>query len=371
MAFEPSRLVRYRAFLDEEYAAGLLKPLEYSLEDLSGQLARRIAQRSFKRIVFTGMGCSAIVSDVVRGFLIERDVPIDVFVLNDYDARFLLPRQLIADEETLVVISSYSGHSVEPIIALQKMSAITHRVLLLTSGGRLADEGHRLGASIVYWRLANPDREYPLFHVTQYFAILLDLLARLGLLPDNRQAELADLAADLRSGAPSRAVEARRIAQRSKDANLVMIASPRWHETLLKLCKMHLNEIAMVPATRNYLHEFCHSEVASLSDPQRRHSILVFVDREDDAYTRAKAENVISLLTAARPENRALSVTRIELGQPSFLGRLFSTLDLVQRLTLELGLYTATPSRELIADAAGNNWYHSSTIQRERAIETA
>ncbi len=361
-----SRLHRYHDFIDTEFANGLTRPGEYSLEDLKPELAQRIRDGRFRSIVFTGMGCSAIVSDVIRGFLVDQGIPLDVFVLNDYDPTYLLPAGVLGDETTLVIISSYSGHSREPLIALESLSAIRDRIVLLTSGGPLGEQGRELGVSAIYWRLDHPDREYPLFHVTQYFAILLDVFARLGLLPHNHQPELVRLADDLAAGVAGRQAWAERVADQSRDAKVLLVASPKWHETLLKLAKMHLNEIAMVPAGRNFLHEFCHSEIASLSDSRHRHSLIVFVDGDDDDYTKAKVGNFISLLTEERPENALLTVTRIDLEQPTFLARLFGALDQIQRLTLELGLQTPTRSRDLISEAAGNRWYHSSTIEHER-----
>lgn len=49
--------------------------------------------------------------------------------------------------------------------------------------------------------------------------------------------------------------------------------------------------MAIAPATRNFFHEFCHSEVATLSDPDRRHSVLLFRDNDDDAYTQTRTRN--------------------------------------------------------------------------------
>jgi glucose/mannose-6-phosphate isomerase len=364
-----SRLVRYAEFIENEYLAGFRKPDEYSLENLSPDLRRRIRNGEFTRIVFTGMGCSAIVSDVIRGYFVEQRVPIDVHVMNDYDSRFLIPDSILHDEGTLIVISSYSGHSTEPLMALQQLSSISHRVLLLTSGGKLAERGRETDISIAYWRLRNPDREYPLFHVTQYFAILMDVFFQLGVVDHDHRADLVELTHQLRRDFDeTRAATARRIAEESVDANLVMIASPKWHESLLKLCKMHLNEIAMVPATRNYLHEFCHSEVASLSNTKQRHSLLVFVDSDDDDYTKHKAANLVRLLTADRWENRNVVVNRVELDQPGFLRKFFGALNLVQHITLELGRYENTASRELISEAAGNSWYHRSTMAAEREL---
>ncbi|MFD0384873.1 SIS domain-containing protein [Streptomyces stramineus] len=130
---------------------------------------------------------------------------------------------------------------------------------------------------------------------------------------------------------------------------------------------MHLNEMAMVPATRNFFHEFCHSEVATLSDPTRKHSVLIFQDDQDDAYTRQKMTNLVGLLTSDLPQNRNIEVTEIPLTQPTFMRKYFTALELVQYLTLDLGRYRDTTSRNLISEAAGNPWYHGDTIRAELA----
>ncbi|GAA2710228.1 MULTISPECIES: SIS domain-containing protein [Streptomyces] len=361
-----SRLDRYEEFIEKEYRAGLTKPDEYSLEAVTPELRARFANKEFKRIVFTGMGCSAIVSDIVRGYFAEIDSPIEVHVLNDYDFRFLAPSSVLDDDATLYIISSYSGHSQEPVRAYRQLKSKQDRVLLLTSGGTLAELGHADGVSIAYWKLQQPDREYPLFHVSQYFAILMDMFHELGMLDDNHHTRLAELSDQLeRDYDTVRRGLVERIAYDSRDANLIMIASPKWHESLLKLAKMHFNEMAMVPATRNFFHEFCHSEVATLSDPEHKHSILWFADPDDDDYTLAKGENLVRLLTEERHENRNVHISRIDLGEGDFLRKYFNALNIVQHTALALGRYHETSSRDLISESAGNPWYHSTTIEAE------
>ncbi|WP_414945568.1 SIS domain-containing protein [Amycolatopsis sp. cmx-11-32] len=360
-----SRLDRYERFIEKEYLPGLLKPDEYSMAGLTEGLRERLAANRFKRIAFTGMGCSAIVSDIVRGYFTELRLPVEVHVLNDYDFRFLAPASAL-DDETLYVVSSYSGHSTEPIIAFEALRGRPDQIMLLTSGGKLAELGAAAGVSTLYWRLSEPDREYPLFHVSQYFAILMDVFYRLGVLDSDHRDELARLAGilgdDLEAGGHE-LVES--IAAAATDANIIMISSPKWHESLLKLCKMHLNEMAMVPATRNFFHEFCHSEVATLSDPDRRHCVIWLSDEDDDEYTIRKGENLRQLLSADVPQNRNVSMVRIHLGQEGFLHKYFAALNIVQRVALSLGRHHLTKSRDLISESAGNAWYHSTTIAAE------
>lgn len=360
------RLDRYEEFIEREYKAGLRKFDEYSIDTMRPELVEMFRTGKVKRIVFTGMGCSAIVSDIVRGYFTEIGLPVEVYVLNDYEFTFLAPKSVLEDPGTVFIISSYSGYSKEPLRAYEAIREAHDRTMLLTSGGPLAEAGRRDGTSIAYWRLKEPDREYPLFHVSQYFAILMDMFHEFGLITDDHHERLAALAEELEQdyNDESRAL-VEEFALKSQDANILMIASPKWFESLLKLAKMHINEMAMVPASRNYFHEFCHSEVATLSDPETKHSVLWIADPDDDDYTKAKGRNLVELLSAPRPQNDRISVTVLPLRGDDFLRRYFSALDIIQRATLALGRYRDVASRDLISSAAGNSWYHSSTIDAE------
>ncbi|GGL20480.1 hypothetical protein Sme01_73950 [Sphaerisporangium melleum] len=362
-----SRLDRYEAFLRTGYRAGFLKWDEYSVAEVTDELRTRMAEGGFTRVVFSGMGCSAIVSDVIRTFLKASGCELEIHVFNDYEFTYLVPASVIEDENTLFVISSYSGHSEEPIRVLDALKGKYHRTLLLTSGGRLAERGLEAGISIARWRLSDPDREYPLFHVGQYFAILLDMFLRLGLIKDDHRRSIAALPEHLETDfTPQLQKLAQVAAERGENANIILIASPKWHESLLKLAKMHINEMAMTPATRNYFHEFCHSEVATLSDPERRHSVLLFTERDDDEYTRRKMRNLVELLTRDIPQNRNIGVTEVHLDQPTFIRKYFTALEFVQRMSLSLGRSHDIKSRDLISEAAGNPWYHQNTIMAEQ-----
>lgn len=359
-----SRLQRYEDFVDREYIAGLIKGDEYSLAEVRPEFRAAIAG-GVRRVVFTGMGCSAIVSDLIRGYLLAAGVDLEVTVVNDYEFDTLIPAEQIQARDTIFVISSYSGHSSEPVLAFERLLEHRDRMLLLTSGGRLAELGRETQTSIALWQLSNPDREYPLFHVTQYFAILLNMLYELRLLPARALVDVNELAGALRRARPRSRLEGERLAASALDANVLMIAQPGWHDSMLKLAKMHLNEIAMVPAGRNYFHEFCHSEVATLSHPSRKHCVLIFADRNADAYTQEKQRRLLALLTAPMPQNANVQAHVLRMRGQTFVEKLFTTLDVVQFLTAALTRARETESRDLISEAAGNPWYHSMTITAE------
>jgi len=94
-----------------------------------------------KRVVFCGVGGSAIGGDLVRAHLGEElRVPFEV----NRDYRI----QSAIDLESLVILSSYSGNTEETLSCLDQALSKGCKILTLTSGGRLAVESSRLGIPI-------------------------------------------------------------------------------------------------------------------------------------------------------------------------------------------------------------------------------
>lgn len=354
----PPRLQRYKSFMEKDFIESLTRNKEYSLH-VKEDLKRKMGKGGFKNIVFVGMGCSAIVSDVIKGFFIDQKIPTGVRVANDYDFRYTIGREVLKDSRTLVIFSSYSGHSKETIEAYGRIKGLTKNIIFLTSGGRLGGIGERDSISIIYWKLKKADREYPLFHVPQYFSILLDVFHGFGLLGSNYEKELAETAEYLKGEfAGGMTKQAKGVAKRLRGREIILLASPEWHLSLLKLTKMHFNEIAMVPAHRNFLHEFAHSEVATLTSG--RQAILIFKGEEDGL-----AEEKIGKLSDFAKENKNAEVVVIDLGKGDFFKQFFSALLFVQHITYSLGSYYRTESKDLISRASGNTWYSSERIQEE------
>ena len=359
------RLKRYKQFIEKEYISGLTRNGEYLL-DLKKELESKIRNRQFERILFTGMGCSAIVSDIIKGFFISQKIPIHVEVINDYDIDYLLDKETLKDGKTLVIISSYSGYSQEPINAYYKIKKLTKNIIFLTSNGKLDKIAKKEKVSLIYWKIVNPDREYPLFHTTQYFSILLDIFYNLGILKSNYQKELEESANYIEKEFDRAKIEkAKKLAKQLRDKNIILLASPKWYLTLLKLVKMHLNEMAMAPAHRNYIHEFGHSEVATLTDPKMKHALLIFRDKDEDNYTKGKIQTLINLFSKRIKQNRNISVYIIDINQNNFFKKFFSTLWFIQYVSYYLGDYYNFKSRETISITAGNPWYNIETIKKE------
>ncbi|WP_148083563.1 SIS domain-containing protein [Micromonospora sp. Llam0] len=340
---------------------------EYDLSGLDPDLQERIGSGQFKRIVFYGMGCSSVVSDIVKGFFLSEGIPVHVQVVNDYDLDWFVNREVVNDPCTLTIIVCYSGWSVEPCLfydAMHEMNA-GRNLLVLTGGGKIAGMCREDGTSLIQYKLRHADREYPLYHVQQFFAIFLDLFHRLGITQRSYREELEASVAFLKDAFHGGTLEkAEAIAVRLRDSRIALLGTADWYVTLLKQTTMFFNEIAMVPTHRNLLHEFSHTEVAAYSDPSAKQAMVVFRDANADDYTQNKIRTLEELFgDQSIPQNKNIEFVIIDLDQEDFFKKFFFGHFFTVYIAYYLGLRADVAGRDLISIAAGNPWWSQRSIE--------
>ncbi|MBS4033589.1 MAG: bifunctional phosphoglucose/phosphomannose isomerase [Ignavibacterium sp.] len=85
-------------------------------------------QKKFTNLVLTGLGGSAISGDLLRNYL-HNEIKVPFIVNRNYS----LPS--FADENTLLIVSSYSGNTEETISVLNQAIKAKCSILVLTTGG--------------------------------------------------------------------------------------------------------------------------------------------------------------------------------------------------------------------------------------------
>ncbi|MDP9615998.1 SIS domain-containing protein [Streptomyces demainii] len=340
---------------------------EYDLSGLDESLRERIASGQFKRIVFYGMGCSSVVSDIVKGFFLSERLPVQVQVINDYDLEWFVDREVMKDPSTLTIIVCYSGWSVEPCLFYDTMREMTgnQNLIVLTGGGKIAGLCREHGSSLIQYKLRHADREYPLYHVQQFFAIFLDLFHQLGITQRSYKEELEESVTFLKNEFSEGTLKrAEAIAEKLRDSRIVLLGTADWYVTLLKQTTMFFNEIAMVPTHRNLLHEFSHTEVAAYSDPSAKQAMVVFRDANADDYTRNKIQTLEKLFgDKSVPQNRNIEFVTIDLDQENFFKKFFFGHFFTVYIAYYLGLHADVTGRDLISIAAGNPWWSQRSIE--------
>jgi len=130
-------------------------------------------KRSYKNIVCTGLGGSAIGADLARSYITE-DAQIPILVNRDYTlANFV-------NEDTLVVASSYSGNTEETLSAYHEALSRGSNIIAITSGGKLGKAAKEDGFPC----LAIPEGFPPRCALGYSFFPLLAVLSKIGIIRD-------------------------------------------------------------------------------------------------------------------------------------------------------------------------------------------
>lgn len=361
------RLERLEPMLGDPLFESILWGHDYDLDGLNDDLKARIESKEIKRIVFYGMGCSSVVSDIVKGFFAMHDVPYEVRVVNDYDYQWFLSEDVLTDDQTLTVIVCYSGWSVEPCLFYDRMNELTENrnLIVLTGGGKIAEMCRRDGTSLIQYQLRHADREYPLYHVQQFFAIFLDVFHRLGMTESSYEKELRKAVEYLKFEFNDATIErARMVAERMQNSRIALLATAKWYVPLLKQVAMFFNEIAMVPTHRHLLHEFSHTEVAAYSNPTEKQTIMIFRDIDDDQYTQEKIQTFERLFgDKSVPQNRNIELVIVDLDQSDFFQKFFYAHFFTVYASYFLGQAADVEGRDLISLAAKNPWWSEKNIE--------
>jgi len=360
------RLERLEEMLGNPLFESLLWGHEYDLSRLDAGLRERIESGQFKRIVFYGMGCSSVVSDIVKGFFRTADIPVQVDVVNDYDLDWFISRDVVKDEGTLTIIVCYSGWSVEPCLFFDAMREMTgnRNLLVLSGGGKIASLCEEHDTSLIQYQLRHADREYPLYHVQQFFSIFLDLFHKLKITPSTYEAELASSVEFLKQTFDQATLaKAESVAQQLAGSRIALLSTANWYTSLLKQTTMFFNEIAMVPTHRNLLHEFSHTEVATYSNPSEKQSIVVFRDAQSDDYTLNKIDTLEQLFgDKSIPQNKNIEFVVVDLDKEDFFKNFFYGHFFSVYVAFYLARIADVEGRDLISIAAKNPWWSQRNI---------
>ncbi|MCK4566531.1 MAG: SIS domain-containing protein, partial [Candidatus Thorarchaeota archaeon] len=95
--------------------------------------AREFHKEGLNGICFLGMGGSSIAGNYARA-LLSKKLKIPISVTRDY----LLPTYV--DDKWVVIAISYSGNTEETLSSLSMANEIGSRIILMTSGGKMAQE---------------------------------------------------------------------------------------------------------------------------------------------------------------------------------------------------------------------------------------
>ena len=270
----------------------------------------RLETETFHSLVIAGMGGSAIGGEIARSFL-SKDIPIPFVVQRHYQ----LPG--FVNRKSLVICSSYSGNTEETISAYDDALTRGANILIITSGGELADRAIADHIPVVAIPRGIPA---PRAALGYSLAPLLIVLFRLGLCqPLFEEIEVAAMAmkASLPKYAPEkRGNSALSLAREIHGTIPVIYAAQDTLDAVAVRFKGQICENAECLAFANVFPEFNHNELVGwgeLYGLEGKISSLIIRDIQDHPrikarmnivadYLRNKGRRVIEIQAERKPD---------------------------------------------------------------------
>ncbi|MCB2203783.1 bifunctional phosphoglucose/phosphomannose isomerase [bacterium] len=252
-----------------------------------------IRTERIRNLIVCGMGGSAIGGDVLRVYA-EHEARIPITVNRGY----LLPA--FVNEETLVVVVSYSGGTEESLSAYAEAVNRGAQIVVVTSGGKLLDEAEAAGipSAVIPGGLA------PRAALGYLFFPLLMIAARLDIL-DLQQSVLAETQQVLENATKQYADflsdrnPAILVAGKLQGKLPVLYAAQVGLEAVLTRWRCQIEENAKMLSYTNVFPEMNHNEIVGWEqNPEllKRIGVVVLHDRDDLPQIRKRIAVTMELL---------------------------------------------------------------------------
>lgn len=204
--------------------------------------------------MLTGLGGSAAGGDFVRA-MFEETGTIPFLVNRDYH----LPAYV--DANTLIFAVSYSGNTEETLSAYEDARRAGARMVIVTSGGKLAEFGQADGYPVIRIPGGQPPRTALGFNLMP----VIVACERMGLLPEQDYARLTDLlkacVGEWGIDAPFESNEAKQLAQKLFGKLSVLYGLGGWQALVANRWKGQINENSKNMTFAHAFPELCHNEI--------------------------------------------------------------------------------------------------------------
>lgn len=297
-------------------------------------------KRDFKKIVFFGMGGSAIGADLARSYLYFGCT--DPFcVLREYE----VPDYV--DASTLVFISSYSGNTKETLNSYKEAREKKATIIAITSGGALKLNAIRDNVSFVELPAGLPPRTA----IGYSSVILLCILAKLGLIDDVSSSvhEAVKVMEELRDKCLSPAIAqadniAKSVAAKLFNKFAVIYSGSLYFDICVTRLRGQLAENAKALSSGHLFPELIHNEIVGWQNPRKvikNFAVVVLRDAQMHPYVKKSMDIMKEILK----KEEGIETLEIWSRGDSLLSRIFSLIYIGDFISFYLAiLYGIDPS---------------------------
>ncbi len=228
--------------------------------------------RSFEpqNVVVCGLGGSGIGGEIVKIWS-RKHIQIPLEVNHEYD----LPAYV--DQNTLVIVCSYSGNTEETLSALNEAIARKSTIIGISSGGQLSDILNDHGSQVVKVPGGLPPRAalaYPLIQ-------LVGIFCAMNFMPERILDEISASAKSIRERSKTLKAEAENILVKSQQRKIIFYGDGQLKSVMLRACQQ-INENGKELAFYNVIPEMNHNEIVGWAESKTEFmAVFLRSDLED------------------------------------------------------------------------------------------
>ena len=227
------------------------------------------AKQPIKNVLICGLGGSGIGGSIVAQ-LAAKDGSAPIETAKGY----FIPGYV--NENTLVIISSYSGNTEETLLCMQAAIVKNAKIVSVTSGGKVEEISKEYHLDCIVVPGGMPPRSCLGYSLTQLFFIL----GFFGIIKNNYKAELENAVKLIDAEEQNIIAQATSIATSLKDRMPVIYATT-YNEGIAIRFRQQLNENAKVLCWHHIIPEMNHNELVGWTTKNDNLSVLFFLDKDE------------------------------------------------------------------------------------------
>ena len=232
----------------------------------------------FSNVLICGLGGSGIGGSIVAQ-ITGKSVKIPMVVNKDYDVPGFV------DQNTLVIICSYSGNTEETIIMLDKIKDSGAEITCVTSGGELATLSKENNYNLILIPNGMPPRaafgySFPqLFFLLHHYGLIdngfTDEIRKAVEMLDREEQNLRELAHELASNLKGK---------------IPVIYSDAWYEVVAIRFRQQINENSKMLCWHHSIPEMNHNELVGWKNKNEQLAVVIFRNETDYYRTKKRIE---------------------------------------------------------------------------------
>lgn len=261
---------------------------------------------NFTSVTVSGMGGSALPANLLRAycnsfFKTHLEHKLFEIYVNRY---YTLPPEA-QNQDSLNLISSYSGTTEEAISSLEEVRGLNLPFIGLSSGGKIEELCREYGKPHIKLPIPYPNYQ-PRMGTGYFFGAMFQILINQGLVPDLTN-EITASAQRFNDYMKLYEENGKNLAKKINGKTPVIYASPKY-KSVAMVWKIKLNENAKTPAFWNFFPELNHNEMVGFTNPQAKFFIIMLRDREDHPRNLKRYETTANLLKSKGIESEIIDM---------------------------------------------------------------